>query len=546
MIKLGEVRRYDAREFKNAARNNHSGLVTSTKKGNGFNLSGGDSVLRYTLRLNQSPQTRAIFFSCTFRLARKGAVASHISVVNGDVSDGRIWEIPATQEDGVYTLNGVLKAPLNALTIYMNLSGVGDVQFDIESLLVAPLESARPLRLGFVIDPWIERDQPTWKADYIWWFGKMDKSLRSAGWQFDVCYVFSDGVAALWDEFKPHEKAKHKVLRTDELKELYPDTQAGIVEQRRLRQRDGTRDQSRELLNEKLAQCFPWEPDVLISMSDMQILKEAYPKALNLYRDALYCREPFQDELTSLDWHGLYKNSGIDDYCQEYQNGPAIARTFIEDFYPKNPRIAEALGSIGLQEKDFFLLPLQDSRHYNFYDECQFVSQYALVEEVVKQFPNEKILIVQHPDRKELTESEISTLKERFANLFYIPVLETLKNPSAQILPFASAIVGISTGLIYQALLCGIPVHFMGENSLKNRIEGVSDSDSLRQIGYNLLTKCYASYDYLHDGNWLIARLCALSLNKIGKLAAKDMAIDLPDNVFKNLRRSMRTPTLLG
>jgi len=464
-----------------------------------------------------------------------GPTATHVSVVNEDVTHGCLWEVRKDNNNGTYTLNGVLKAPCKEITVYVNLAGSGAAKFIVDQLVLAPIDTKRPLRLAFVIDPWIERDDPTWKADYIWWFGLMETALRGTGIEIESEYVLGSGTATKWEEFKPNEQARVSVIDAGALAALYPDIRSGLHAQRLRSGAPETHSPEWKSLVYLMVGAFQAKPDIVISMSDTQLFKDAFPEALHLYRDALYCREPFQDELTSLSPSGLYKNSDIAQWCSDFQPGETFGPEFLATFFPKSREIEDMLSRAGLLSRGFIILPLQDPRHYNFYDECDFPNQIALVEAVAAKFPDDKILITQHPDFRQLDDAEITVLKARFSHVLYMAEFEKLKNPTAQILPYCKAVAGVSTGLLVQSLILGKPAYLMGEHGLKSAIAANPGTDGLQAIAFKLLTRYFSSNQYLQNGEWLLGRLCAYQLLQQEELKFTDFSIDLPANVLQNL-----------
>lgn len=536
MSALGIPRRYCQAELSSICQPNHSGIKELDAHAGIYEASEQQAVIRYQYPLGEDGAGSEIFVNFSFSLKTTETQATHISVVNNDVSHGCIWNINA--DTGRFTLNGIIKSPNRLLTIYLNLSGRGQAEFLIESLVVVEVNQRRPLRLGFIIDPWTERNDPAWKADYIWWFGKMDQALRNFGRKVDSCYVFSDGVAPLWPKFKPNDQARHAIVKESDLKAIYPETREGIRAQRTTSLK--SQDCPTAKLRDIISRCFPWEPDIIVSLSDMQIIKDAFPESLVLFRDAIYCREPFPDELTSLDDCGLYKNSSLSEYCRDYDPELSVNDDFLNKFFRPSTEIENLLSAALVEPGQFLLLPLQDSRYYNFFDECEYSRQSELVEAAAQMFSNQKILVTQHPEHREIDLIEISELCRRFPNLLYFPQLEKLKNPTAQLLRYSSGMIGVSTGLIYQAILCGVPVHFLGEHALREILVDVTDRTVLRAIAFNFMTRYFFSVRYLHDGAWLAARVCSLALKRENVLHARELMIDMPSNVFSGLISDMR------
>lgn len=528
---------------------------TAIDENNGiYNANSADSVIRYLLKIPQLLSYTNVFFSVKFKIEAMAGAVTHFCVVNHNVSDGCLWEIQPQDCKGVFALNGVLQGPLESLTFYINIKKPCAVQFKLIELTLSPLIFDEPLKIAFIIDPWLERSEPQWKTDYIWWFGQLENILRANGISVQSVFIMNDAVACAWNQYRPNTQSQCAILSSADLLQIFGSYKCGVINQRQklksnnstvknnlwthITNFSATNSAENILLNNfgsLLKKAFPWEPDVVVSMSDMQILKDMFPEALVLYRDAIYCREPFPDELTSFDYLGLYKNAGFEEIIRREEKQFSLPPSFTELFFPKSAEILSILKLHHLNDKDFYLLPLQDSRHYNFYDECQYADQVEVVIAAAIMFPNDKILITQHPDRKEINHDALKSLISLYPNLVYATELEKFNNLSARVLPFAKGIIGVSTGILIQALMLGLPVKLMGRHALENLLVTTKSDEDRKKIACSLLTKVYASYRYLHNKNWLLARICALKLFKDGIISAEELAVDLPHNVFHYL-----------
>ena len=523
----------------------HTGVTSHDVNSGVFSLATPTSTVRYRIPLNLDSTTNDLFFQITYSLRTNGPVATHVSVVNETVTDGGLWEIQPEDNEGTYTLNGVIKGPVGHITAYLNFRGTGTTKLTIDNLVLAPVTTDSSLQVAFIIDPWIEREDPLWKSDYIWWLGKMDIALRQRHTKVESTYIMSQSVAARWETFKPNPDACLSIVDDQKLLGLYHDYKDGLRAQR-LTKAKATDQAKHQGLANLFREALPAKPDIIICISDMQILKELYPDALILYRDALYCREPFPDELTSLSTAGLYKNSDIATWALATELEWDQKRQFSSSFFPKSKPIEEILIQHGLFPGSFLLLPLQDSRHYNFYDESNFTSQKELLQHVAKTHKDIAILVTQHPDCKEISDSEMEQIQNKHCNIKYVKDLEQVKNPSAQILPYCSGVVGVSTGLLVQAMLLGLPCHFCGDHAMKNVIDANQEASYRKRLANQLLIRFYASNQYLHNPHWLFARFCALKLVQKNHIRHDSLTIDLPSNVLKNLLENRRGYTQIS
>ncbi len=514
----------------------NSGKVTSLKGCGRFKVEGEESVIRYRLEHIGYPKGKEYYFAIKVHFQSSDAVVTSFSVVNGDTTDGQLWHVRPEDATGTYCLAGMLMNSNDTLVVYANFVGTGDITFRVEYLAVATLDD-EPLNLVFVIDPWVERHSPSWKSDYIWWFGDIVNHLASTGRKIHSHYVVGDGVAPLFEKYRRSDDATMSVIHSDDLLNLYGTHRRGVIDQRK-RLRPWS-PKARKRFVEMLRTAIGPSPDIIFSISDMQILKDAAPKALHLYRDAIYCRAPFPDEMTFFDTHGLYHNAAMAERCGD-ASASNLSDAFVERFFERPAEIMEFLAKHGISEGKFLLLPLQDSNHYNFYDESPFSDQVELVISASRRFKDHTIVVTQHPDKREISAEVFEELRGFCPNILYLSGLECFDNVSVRLLPFCSGVIAVSTGVIFQALLQGVPFYPMGSHALAGLVAHHQDKETLRRIAWQLLTRVFYSYRYLHDGRWMLSRLCSISLFKSGAIKAEMLAVDFPANIFANLEENRR------
>lgn len=494
------------------------------------------AIIRHRIDLRDMEVAADALVFFRFSLDIRAGRATHVSVVNATVSDGAIWEIAQQDQCGTFTLSAIVRRPLQCLTIYINVAGPSSGSFRVRELLVRPVLPS--LKVAFIVDPLVERGQPEWKSDYLWWFGKLDNCLRDFGVDVRSHYVTNEFVADLWHRWQPHVAASHCSIATQDLMALFESSRNGQLEQRQPLESVLNRN-ARTAHVELLRQAVPFEPDIVFSMSDMEVLKEAFPRALVLFRDAMYCRAPFPDELTSFDPRGTYSRASIPAMLADTPRR-AVPASFKDAFFPKRQSVADLLHSAGLKDEAFLLLPLQDSRHVNFFGESQYSEQMDLVLGALRRYPDRELLVVQHPDHIEIRPDDMQKLCRSYPNLRYIRELEDIANPSAQVLPFAQGVIGVSTGILLQALLLGKQPHFMGQHGLKSLISALDNDEDYGRIGNALLERTFASYRYIFESRWLWTRINVLGLWNTGNLPADALAIDLPANIIAHLMHDRR------
>ena len=512
-----------------------------------------ESVIRYRVaNIGLPPDSTHFFFHLQVSLNQLDCAITAISLVNGAVSDGRVWHPSVRDADGEQDLTGVIACDGDGLTVYSNIRGPGEVTFDIRRLVLWPIPR-RQLAIAFVVDPWIERRPinmgrgelvDSWKADYLWWFANILQELKKAGANFTTTVLIGEGhvpaLAANRDKLDALD-ADIRVMQLDDLLEAAGGQRRGLHAQRA---RDFDKNEAEQNRIVSLYRKYlPQAPDLLFCISDIQAVARAFDTTMVLYRDAIYARTPFPDEMTSFDTDGLYKNSGISSLCQS--PAPRQLSADIVDFLlPREESIEALLTEKGLLASGFLLLPLQDSDHINFWDESPFGSQLELVVAAARRFPDQSIVVTHHPEAREISRETMADLARLLPNLVELEELAGTGNVTARLLPFASGLVAVSSGLIFQAILRDVPVHLMGRHGLESLLrKGVAT----KGVAWHLLTRVFFSYGYLLDGRWFWARLIALGLFRQGRLTASALAIDFPDSVFDKLLESRRavTPAIL-
>lgn len=516
------------------------------------------SVIRYRVSLPELNDANGVFLNLDFEISAQVGSVAHFSVVNSNVTDGEIWGVQEEKFPQRFNISSWVNNPGQSLVFYINLSNACSVKFKLNRLVAVRFFSSRPINILFHIDPWIERSKLLWKDDYIWWFGKIEKALKEVGLPFKFSYFMSDAVADRWDSYKASNDSKLASVRVSDLINITQSNRKGVILQRTRKKiknkycfqtpvamaaQPSQSDAQQGILN-ILRGLSEDEPDIIFSISDLQLAKDAFPGAVILFRDALYCREPFPDELTWFDTKGLYRNSGIGDFLKLDGDVNPSFFNLVEEFFKKTDSVTSVLDKYSLLNAPFLLLPLQDSSHYNFFDESPFVDQVDLIFVAAKKFQDKKILFTQHPDKNELSAESISVLLKICPNLIYISDFERYSNLSARLLPYAEGVIGVSSGILMQALFLGLPVYFLGEHQLSNILSSISNSGDRQKVAYALLLRVCFSYRYLYNPKWLIARIISLSLYSFGLIDSGSVSVDFPGNIIKNLLSDRRAISL--
>jgi len=512
------------------------GVRASTAKSE-FVCDTESGVVRYRINLPEFKDSESALFVFGYTINVFEGSVSHISIVNSDVSDGYIWDIREPDYSGVFTLSAIVRNKIDSVIIYLNvLRGSG--RFSLEFIDIHRIVDVDKMSCCVYVDPWVERSLVTWKSDYVWWFDNLCRAINKFDIDVRVCFIVGEHIAQFLDYYKVVD-AECVIIKSSDLLSIYGGHRRGIEAQRE-RANLGVGGANERFVSLVRAQ-LPFHPDFVFSMSDTQVLKDIFPSSTIFFRDAVYCRGPFPDELTSFDTVGLYKNSSISRRL-ELCKVDSDYNDFISEFFPRDPVIFDLLEKYSIPIDGFVLLPLQDSRHINFYGESVYSDQMDFLIDVLTQYPTTPVVITQHPDNREIGVDDVIALQSVYKHLRYIPELDLVKNPTARLLPFCELLGGVSTGLIYQALMIGKKVHFFGRHALDAYDFSRMEAGNIIQTGRFLINCFFASYHYVLNPKWLVNRLMLLVAFSTGYSRSGAMAIDLPGNILRNLRNSRRHP----
>ncbi|MCH9267728.1 hypothetical protein [Pantoea ananatis] len=411
------------------------------------------------------------------------------------------------------------------------------------------------------IEPWIENSKPAWKKDYIWWFGELINQLNLHSLEeIDTKFLVGDDVAHYWEE-NINCNADIIVISQCELKSIFPDYTNALKSWLSKKHTDEKLSSMSNVIKSKLGE---FTPDVIFTITPVPFLASLYQKSLILHRDALYCREPWPDELTCFDPCGINIHSIINTLASELNclKNDYVSDEFVNEIrngllhdVKENNLYIEKIALFRDKFKKLILLPLQSNGHYNFYCATEFNNQFDYLYYVLMSVPrNFGVIVTNHPDDKTLNEITITYLEKTFANFIYIKDFESHHSPSQFILPHVDSLVCVSSGLCYQAMIWEKPVYLVGESpfsKLFRNLKELSVDSCFENVNYSailmwLLTHYFASYTYIKNGKWLTNYIKNFLLEKETKnikLSSFTM-IDSNENILKDLilrKRKIRT-----
>jgi hypothetical protein len=290
----------------------HSGDVEACANHGLWKINSEESVLRYRIDdIGFTDEAAYFFFYMEIELQAASSRITAFSLVNGAVSDGRLWHPSVQDARGIQHFTGIVARDGDSIVVYVNVNGPGEVTFDIRRLLLLPM-SSKPFSIAVVADPWIESKSPSWKGDYIWWFADILLALKEGGASFSTTFLVGEGHEPILAAHSAKLEALNAEVRAIKLDDIF---MAASGQRMGLRAQRANDFYLAEAEDEKIVALYrkylPTPPDVLFCIADLQAVARTFDETLVLFRDAIYCRAPFPDELTSFDIRGLYKNSGI-------------------------------------------------------------------------------------------------------------------------------------------------------------------------------------------------------------------------------------------
>ncbi|XBS68526.1 hypothetical protein ABK905_17755 [Acerihabitans sp. KWT182] len=237
-------------------------------------------------------------------------------------------------------------------------------------------------------------------------------------------FLMGDDCALYWDKMN-NTPAALASINQRELLAIHPNPRDSLIKWLTKSYSTDELQRMESLIKDKLGDFVP---DVIFTISPTPFLEHLYPDALVLYRDAMYCREPWPDEMTCFDPIGLNLNSLIGKYGKKLSTVTTKTDEFfcnaLREFIKIDPVIRSFYLRMIAKYKYYFdkliLLPLQSNGHYNFYSATMFASQFDYLCYILDHTPsNIGIIVTEHPDDNTLTEETVRYLRATYKK-FYI------------------------------------------------------------------------------------------------------------------------------
>lgn len=380
------------------------------------------------------------------------------------------------------------------------------------------------MRCLLYLEPFIERQSPSWKTGWLDFAAIFKNSLSGVGTDFRVLLGEAlqeaaqdrgiSGDATFIANYQPLiEKAGRDYL---DITSRWYFGELGAV-----------RDVFSEYLKRLLG---AWKPDVILSFSPVPFLQRLFPEARVLHVEVgIFSRKPFPLTLY-FDPCGMFKDSLL---CRQSDRILAfrasqeelafvdkLRHIYIEQGVSRLlPRAREIYGArlSGFRKK--VLLPLQFSGYYAFDANCRFGSQFDYLQEVLEKVPQDiAVVVTEHPDNPSVTDDVARYLARKYPHFVWSAQGRDIYASSQVLMLMCDAVITVSSAVGIQALLYERPVISIGNSyvtpfadghCLSNVVDVLNDGykSERSHVLYWLLSRYYVGIDSVCNSAWF-ERFC--------------------------------------
>lgn len=265
-----------------------------------------------------------------------------------------------------------------------------------------------------------------------------------------------------------------------------------------------------------------WKPDLVISYSPAPFIHSAFPDALILYSEyGMTSRPPFPESFY-FDPYGYYQYNYLCKHADmirtttyEDQDFQALEtyRIFFINLIESNNPFKDLINKIRPKYKKLILVPLQASQCCSFDGNCNYSSQFQMVEIILNQVPETTgVIFSPHPDFPIFTSEITEYFTKKYPHFIYSAEFERYGSASQYLIHHVDAVASVSSMVGLQALIWKKKLIALG-NSQLNFIADAFSLDNLNNLldqEYQtkdnvliwLLTQYYVPISYITDSAW--------------------------------------------
>lgn len=525
-----------------------------------FSTSGVDAEtwIRIVLAVPSKSSEESVDIELDLEIAIQQGVISHVSVVNADVTEGRMVEVPLIAgESGDVTIGGVFRPFSGHALLVIRTQGPTSGVISIKRSAIATFKVPDKIRVLFYIEPWIERNHVFFKENYLSWFHHQAKSLQQARSGYEFLVVGNESLAHSLDF--PSMDLPFAGLAQESLLKIFPSAREALTAWCNDLAPPSAVQAMQDLVTAKLG---PFSPDIIIAMEPAPYLRTLYPQALLLYSNGLFFRPPFPDGIPMFDPLGALHRTVTEGMAHEITCDPSASifmqkyRDLIDhDAAELNAFVARKVDSYRTNFEQIVVFALQDLQYFNIFGVHPFGTQIDyLIDAMGKIDPRIGVIVVQHPASRDIEPQSMDWLLSKFPNLIYDRQINELHAPSQALLPYVDGLVTTTSGLIYLAAIRQKPA-FLTHPTHFSALAHARPLDSINSAGAFAIDKSQVdtemawilrhhafSHAFMLHSSWLHDRLLRLrERQQQGSLTWRGMPRIASDaSILQSLKQTVR------
>nr|WP_314617925.1 HAD-IA family hydrolase [uncultured Pseudomonas sp.] len=296
-----------------------------------------------------------------------------------------------------------------------------------------------------------------------------------------------------------------------------------------------------------------WKPDVIFCWEfPTNFFRKLFPDALVLdIMPGAFMRPPYPKTI-SVDPVGLYKNSflkNIDpsENLAELGDLPDFlkVRDLYTDYFNHDTDVKEVVLNLVDPDRKFnkyWLVPLQISSYFGFYENCKYKDQFDFLMDVLDKAPKDVgVIATQYIgaliSERTLNNRNLGYVRSLHKNFLYSTELEKLDNISQYITPWVESVVTVSSTLGYQALLHDRNLSSPSNSHLSYLASNPEDEQ--QKPSEDLIASIFCRQNilvdrFLNDTNYFKAILDGLSTRASDSAYGVLAALPKPEDLYKD------------
>jgi hypothetical protein len=429
-----------------------------------FATNGTDDHIRLVMELPATASDQSLDLAFDLEIAVDAGAVTHLELVNSGGSESRMINImPEAAKVSLYGIDGIFRSSPGHAQIVLFTNGPSRGEIALTRTSATPLSVPDKIRILFYIEPWIERNDPYWKQNYVPWFSEQIRVLRQASATYDFVIAGNEAIRFASGPMDTPFAA----FTQEALLEIFASSRSALTAWC-----NGTAPASAvKAMQELVAQTLDgFVPDIIIATAPAPYLRTLYPEALLLTYDGLHFRPPWPDSTPMLDPFGHLHGTAIQEMAEATAAEPAEDPTAIafmdryraiidRDSTALHAFAAEKIASLRQSFDKVVILALQDLLHFNIFSLHPYGTQIDYVIDVMRAVdPRTAVLLIQHPDSKDLQPQALAWLASKYKNLISDSDINKLKAPSQALMSQVDAAITTSSGLVYLAAMRHKPI----------------------------------------------------------------------------------------